>query len=298
LPETTRNQVLIRLVEALRPVSTEDEFKSVMLAWREYVKTVAAGGPTDAPFREVTVAPQASEAPVTSQVPSSPQSLPAPQVQDTPPSLAMPEPALTDMGDALKAPDADPVQAEPDAVVTSQVAQVEAQETQVAAPELTFLDDTRNNTMWFSMGSTTAPVVYAYIDPTCPYCAAAMKELDPQISAGSLQLRIVLAPLVSEGAPDVIAGILTSADPIQTFREHELAVANRTTSPVTPTAFPELGAEMANGIRANYDMVMTYELPGVPFFVFNTEEGEKYLSGVPDADSFASALPDDFTGSN
>lgn len=276
LPENIRNEVLARLVEALRPVKTEDEFKAVILSWRAYVNAVAAGGDINAPFPAVA-AEATVPAPAVQEVPAAP----APQEQS---STAMPEPALSGQGAAVQqeAPAAD-------AAVSG---------AQVANPELGILENTRLNTMWFSLGAQEAPVVYAYIDPTCPFCARAMKTLAPKVQDGSLQLRVILAPLISTSAPDVIAGILGSANPVQTFFEHEMAVADQKTSPVTPVAFSTLGAEMADGIRRNYDMVMAYELPGVPFFVYDTPEGEAFFSGVPETDTFAAAKKDAFTGRN
>ena len=152
--------------------------------------------------------------------------------------------------------------------------------------------------MWFSVGNKNAPVVYAYLDPTCPFCARAVKAMRSDIDSGKIQMRVIMAPLIAANSPDVIAGILSSGNPVENFMTHEAAVSDRTTSPVALVDFAKLPAEMADGIRKNYQKVIDYEIPGVPFFVFDTAEGEKYFSGVPDASSFDGALHDTFTGSN
>lgn len=162
--------------------------------------------------------------------------------------------------------------------------------------DLLMLDLMRHEGFWFAVGATEAPVVYAFIDPMCPYCARAIENLNPELQNGSLQLRVLLAPAISRAAPAKIAAILTSDDPVQAFLNHEIEYAQRGASSLRDVDFAELSPAMESGIRANYDMIHENGLPGVPFFAYETAEGIRFLSGVPQPGHFAEALPDAFAG--
>lgn len=160
------------------------------------------------------------------------------------------------------------------------------------------LEDVRRNALWFSVGSTDAPTVYAFIDPTCPYCARAISVLSEKIGAGELQLRVALAPVVSRNAPGVIAGIFNAENPPLAFFDHEVEKDKFGRSELDTAAFNELPGALQAGVRRNYDMIVDYEIPGVPFFVYETEDGAEAFSGVPDGISFPGAVVDSYTGTN
>lgn len=169
----------------------------------------------------------------------------------------------------------------------------EDREVVVASSEDRFLDDLASRTFWFSIGSVGAPTVYAVIDPTCPYCARAMNNMKADVESGNIELRIILAPLISERAPDVIAGILTQEDPVTAFWEHELDFAAGGRG-VDPVSFANLPEDYQGAIRTNYEMAVESDLPGVPYFIYENQSGEQRFSGVPQAGQFgdALALPD------
>lgn len=159
-----------------------------------------------------------------------------------------------------------------------------------------FFRETQEDTTWFAVGEAGAPVVYAYIDPTCPFCARAVDGLRGKIENGELQLRVILAPLVSAKAPDTIAGIYLNESPVTAFLDHETSIAKHTTSPVELQDFKTLPNQIAAGVRKNYEIVVANGVPGVPFFAFQTEEGPRFFSGVPKAGELDGALPDGKTG--
>lgn len=153
-----------------------------------------------------------------------------------------------------------------------------------------FVDMLAFQTFWFSVGTIGAPTVYAVIDPTCPFCARAMKSLKGDVEAGRIELRIILAPLISSQAPDVIAGILSQSEPVSAFWEHEMDIAAGG-SGVDPVAFASLPEDYQAVIRTNYDVAVESGLPGVPYFIYENEAGEQRFSGVPQAGQFQDALP-------
>lgn len=162
--------------------------------------------------------------------------------------------------------------------------------------DLYLLDQMRHEGFWFAVGETQAPVVYAFIDPTCPYCARAIVNLKPEIDNGSLQLRVLLAPAINQSAAPLIAAILTAEDPIAAFMTHEAEYAERGSSSLRDVDFGELPPAMNDGVKANYDMIVDNGLPGVPFFAYETLDGIKFLSGVPQPGQFSQALPDSYSG--
>jgi hypothetical protein len=162
--------------------------------------------------------------------------------------------------------------------------------------EQQLLEDARNNALWFSVGANDVPSVYAFIDPTCPYSASAVATLSEKIGAGALQLRVILAPVVSDRASGLIAGILNSPQPPLTFFDHEVSLAERGRSDLVPGALSDLPGPIQAGIQRNFDMIRDYGIPGVPFFVYETAEGARVLSGSPEGISFPGAMADPYTG--
>lgn len=151
------------------------------------------------------------------------------------------------------------------------------------------VDRLRTETFWFRVGQSGGPTVYAVIDPTCPFCAKAMQSLKPDVEQGKIDLRIIIAPLVSSNAPDVIAGILASPDPAAAFWQHELDYAVGG-SGVDPVEFTELPEDFQFAVRANFDMAVENEVPGVPYFVYENKDGEQSFSGIPQSGHFHDAL--------
>lgn len=164
--------------------------------------------------------------------------------------------------------------------------------------EQTLLEDVRKNALWFSVGANDAPTVYAFIDPTCMYSASAIAALSKKVGAGELQLRVVLAPVISERSPGLIAAILNSDRPPLTFFDHEVALAEQGRSDLVPGALTDLPGPVQAGIQKNFDMVRDYGIPGVPFFVYETTEGAKVLSGSPEGIDFPGAVSDPYMGKN
>ena len=158
------------------------------------------------------------------------------------------------------------------------------------------LEDVRRNALWFSVGADDAPAVYAFIDPTCPHSARAVAALADGIEAGRLQLRVALAPVVSDGAGDVIAAIFADDDPAAAFVAHEIRVHETGRSGLKPTALDEMPEALKRGVRRNVDLLASHGVPGVPFFVHPTAAGARIVSGAPDGLAFPGAVSDGYAG--
>lgn len=159
-----------------------------------------------------------------------------------------------------------------------------------------FMADIRHESMWFGVGSPTAPAVYAFIDPTCPYCARSMAVLKDEVEQGRLNLRIILSPALSDESLRYIAGILTADNPPKAYWDHEISKAQTGRSALELADWAALPVEIRTAVKGNMDLIKKYEITGVPFFGFETRDGVKVLSGVPQVADFDGALPDGFTG--
>lgn len=256
--QAERRELLLGLVQDLRDAQTQEQFLAAIAAWRADIDRM----------REERGLPRLY---------SEDGSAPLPPVASVAPAPAIPTPP------ALEAGALDPAPAE--AGVADE-----------ASLERTLLEDVRYNALWFSVGANDAPSVYAFIDPTCSYSARAVSALSEQVGAGELQLRVVLAPVLSERSAGLIAGILTDERPPLAFFDHEVGLAERGRSDLEPSEFSALPGPVQAGIQRNFEMIRDYEIPGVPFFVYETAEGARVLSGAPDGISFPGALNDPYTG--
>ena len=265
-----RRDLLLDLVGQLRPAKTQQEFLAGIAAWRASIdglrverglpRLYSADGADPLP-------PVAAATPMTTLAPSPIEVSPLPT------------------SDAATASPTAPQSVTPAAA-----------EGQGASLEQTLLEDVRRNATWFSVGANEAPTVYAFIDPTCGYSARAISALSKQVGAGGLQLRVILAPVLSQRSAGLIAGILTSEKPPLAFFDHEVALAERGRSDLAPADFSVLPPQVQAGIKRNFDMIREYRIPGVPFFVYETAEGAKVVSGAPDGLGFPGALVDAYTG--
>jgi predicted DsbA family dithiol-disulfide isomerase len=285
LPEEDRTQMLIDLVNALQPVKTEEAYAAAIAEWQANI-TAQAMAAADQPK---TLEEPAGQTPV--------EALEVTDEEAFPENDASEDANVTPRPDVALMPPLDDAAAPP---VLEAVAPVTADESAAGPAEMTddeakaqiatLLDVTRKETLSFSVGNADAPTVYAYIDPMCPFCASAMKAMKPAIDDGTLQLRVILTPLVNKESPSVVAGILSAEDPAAAFMAHELATADGVESSLKTVAFETLDAKTAQGVQANYKVVLGAQLPEIPFFIFNTAEGPQFVVGEQPIDAFAGAL--------
>ena len=276
-----RRELLLELVNDLRATSTQQGFLDGVAAWRSRIDDMRAskGLPRlySADGRGV-ILPESVDDP----------SATTPPVAVSDPSAVLAPSPIT----------VTPLPPAAEAVESSPAADVTPAASGSAEPSLeqTLLEDVRRNAMWFSVGANDVPAVYAFIDPTCSYSARAISALSEQVGSGQIQLRVVLAPVLSQRSAGLIAAILMSEKPPLAFFDHEVALAERGRSDLEPKAFSTLPAPVQAGIQRNFEMIRDYKIPGVPFFVYETAEGARVVSGAEEGISFPGALVDPYTG--
>jgi hypothetical protein len=259
-----RRDTLMDLVNRLSAATTQEEFLRSVASWRSDIDRIR---------QERGLSRLYSEDGAAVLIPSDPNAIT---------TTVLPDPETVSVAEALLPP---PVSVSP-----------LDEESPGATLEERLLQDARMNALWFSVGANDVPAVYAFLDPTCPYSARAVTALSEEIGAGQIQLRVILAPVISERAAGLIAGILTSDRPPLALFDHMTSLAQAGRSDVDPAEFSGLPGPVQAGIKRNYDMIRDYRIPGVPFFVYETAEGAKVVSGAPDGIGFPGALIDPYTG--
>lgn len=139
--------------------------------------------------------------------------------------------------------------------------------------------------MWFPLGQPKpgAPTVYMIADPQCPHCANAISEVQPLITAGDIDLRIILVPVTSQDAFHVAMSILQSPNPPELFLQHETELLSSTGSPLKRIEPASYEASTVRGLARNLLWIRNNGIRSVPFWLYDTAQGAQYAPGGWDA---------------
>lgn len=299
-PEEVRNELLARLVERLTATKTQNEYIKVLDAWREEVRNELGAQPapnTPDDIRKImeeagvnaddlptsifeggaAESSSIGEGAVESALPEDAQEAPPaeqssenPFVNETP--VIEPNPINALMGAETAGP------AETAATIT--MAAEEAMFSKIA-------DESR----WFAIGAPGAKTVYMVIDPTCPFCSKALVDLEDDVRNGEIELRVVMAGLLSTKSIETIAGLMLAENPGVALFENAKARINQGGQAVTPRNEADLPEDVINDLNVNRLNVFDLGLSEIPFFIWKTEEGIKMDSGVPSEGDFDDAVP-------
>lgn len=170
------------------------------------------------------------------------------------------------------------VSVEPDE--TDDAAVVQAAAPKPENPEQ-FLSMIADGSFWFSVGVDGADPVYMFYDPACPHCARAIRNLEPRVTGGEVQLRLIPVPVISQASLGLVAGIFEASDPAAAVLENARQLAGQGKTSIIPGDPAAMNQDHLSGIQSNMDLAGDLELPGVPFFAWSAASGPKFLSGVP-----------------
>ncbi|PZN31858.1 MAG: thiol:disulfide interchange protein DsbG [Proteobacteria bacterium] len=133
-------------------------------------------------------------------------------------------------------------------------------------------------TSWVADGAADAPrVVYAFMDPNCPYCHRFWQASRRWVQSGKVQLRHILVGLIREDSANKAAAILAAPSPTEAFTLNE-------------TRFDQGGISglesIPQTVRAQLDaherLMSEIGLQGTPGILFQDEAGVvRLLSGMP-----------------
>lgn len=146
------------------------------------------------------------------------------------------------------------------------------------------LKDLEDGSMWFRLGDPEAMPVYMVYDPSCPFCARALQNLESRVASGDIQLRVILVPAVSEASLGIAAAILNSDSPSETLVWNANQIVASGISAVDPIDPSSIDPQLLSGVSVNLDVMRKHNVPGVPFFGWSDENGPRFFAGVPDTD--------------
>ena len=142
---------------------------------------------------------------------------------------------------------------------------------------------------WLRMGAEAAPAAYMLADPACPHCADALATLSPRVSAGDLQIRLALAPFLSERSVDLAAMIMLEGDPAAAAWRTLLdsAAGNPPLPPEgAAAAIGEIGSAL---LSANLAWMRANGVSAVPHFVWRESGRWRQATGVQPPEAFSGA---------
>ncbi len=142
---------------------------------------------------------------------------------------------------------------------------------------------------WIRIGGQDAPAIYMFADPACPHCAAALDNLKLDISSGRLQVRLALAPVLSEASRELSAMIMLDPEPAQAAWSLLLAAAGGAPLPDVRGSASELGELGEALIDANLGFMRRRGLAAVPHFIWSENGRWREAAGVQASAIFASA---------
>jgi hypothetical protein len=148
--------------------------------------------------------------------------------------------------------------------------------------------------IWFSAGTPNvgAPIVYMLADPECPHCQWTIDQMHTQIASGEIDLRIIFAPITGVDGFNASLSILHAQNIPETFMAHMTSTTRGTTA-VTQMDTNQADKAVVQGIVDNINWMRANKMPGVPFFLYQTDEGAKFAFSELPADilTVAEAAP-------
>lgn len=124
----------------------------------------------------------------------------------------------------------------------------------------------------FTLGTAkTAPVIYMFADPLCPHCKDMIRLLDPAVSAGQIQVKILMVGALSPDSAPLAAGILSQKNPGAALRDL-----------IAGQKQPVKGDKNDPRIVENLDIMIKWKFTGTPVAVYRDKKGMiKILQGPP-----------------
>lgn len=117
---------------------------------------------------------------------------------------------------------------------------------------------------WVALGSATAPVVYMFLDPQCPYCHDFMKTLQKDIEGGRVQVRMI--PVGFRDETRAQAALLLAVPNAQErwFRHLD---GDKEALPPTPGINEQ-------GVERNMAVMQSWKLNVTPLSVYRAQDGK------------------------
>lgn len=131
---------------------------------------------------------------------------------------------------------------------------------------------------WIARGPAhPRAIVYAFVDPNCPYCHTFWQEA-PRLYAEGLQVRYLLVAVIRPSSVNKAAWVFAGRDLVRRLVAQEAAYGN----PGAPRVARPDAADLAI-LRRNTRMMLALGLTGTPGFVYRQHGtgSVRFLDGLP-----------------
>ena len=178
-------------------------------------------------------------------------------------------------------------------IASAPITAVEQPSAEIQAGIDTIFSQAGTERIWFSAGTPKpyAPVVYMLTDPECPQCQWTIDQMQGPILRGEIDLRIILAPITGVSGFETSLSILHSDGISGTFMAH-MTSATRGTAAVAKMDTDQADKAVIEGVADNINWMRANRMPGVPFFLYRTDQGARFAFSELPPDILAVALPD------
>jgi thiol:disulfide interchange protein DsbG len=127
-------------------------------------------------------------------------------------------------------------------------------------------------------------VVYAFVDPNCPYCWSFWKEAHQAYSRG-VQVRYVMVGVLGGSSPGKAAAILAAKDPGRAFAENESGFRNHSGAIKPASAISDA---VHKQLSEHQSLMQRFGFDGTPGLVWKTESGDiETANGMPPPEQLA-----------
>lgn len=136
-----------------------------------------------------------------------------------------------------------------------------------------------------------APLIYMFIDPTCPYCAQSIESLLPKIKDGSIEIRFIPTPILSVKAFNIAASVMHQQYIAENLIQQMQSIMG-TAQPAPVVEPATFDRKVVEALRTNVLWFRKNGIRSVPFYLFRTKDGGNIAFGNITDEQIASALPD------
>lgn len=138
--------------------------------------------------------------------------------------------------------------------------------------------DALSEAHWIADGEADADrVVYAFMDPNCPFCHRFYEDSRDWVESGQIQIRHIMVGVLREDSLPKSATLLSADDPSTALAQHE---ANFDNGGVTPA--DSLTDEAQTQVQQNNELMSQLGIRGTPSVFYRNEDGELALArGLP-----------------
>ena len=283
---TTTSQVPANVIRSVPGVGTAAQIAAAAAAPQ-------IGQSSPAPVEQPSTAEpqQAASAAPSVERPASNNSVAAPAAPATQAAQSTQAPTA-----ATPPPETQPQQQAQAATTPQQLASVGSQtvpDVPKAASIEQLMQQAQDFAMWFPANKPKpgSPLVYVFVDPTCPHCAWSFEHLKQRIDDNTIDLRVIMAPILSPEAAQIAASIMHQEDIATSLRDQLASVigSGKPAPKVDPKNFDNA---VVAAMQRNVDWMRLNGVPGTPFYLYRTKEGAQFAFSALNDAQLETALPD------